>query len=331
MKKIILLSLLCVLDYTGFAQKKGKRIKSSVDYLHESTMTKFPTSFKNYERASIHSYEKDINNLGVTYKSQINNATVVVYIYPAGSGFDSRLRNEYQKSMQFLVSSSWDGIAATQYAVKYEKDKYKINGFRADINNLPRQSSIIVYECGEWFFKIKITNSSTDSSLIDSIESEILEQFNPVNLVKLSSLNSKADIHFSKLAFVDSLMLGCTMGSAYAKLEWAIDNVDSLELASGFPDMYFDLILAGLKGSLKFDKEHPNWDRTPYTNKYLKYLNRLNENGFLEEFIMDETNMVMIFPASLEDQYETYKLWLKSNPKEISLNTRFYYISFSKK
>ena len=42
-------------------------------------------------------------------------------------------------------------------------------------------------------------------------------------------------------------MLGCQVGSALAESKWAMEHVDSLERAAGFPGIYFDLQVEGIK------------------------------------------------------------------------------------
>lgn len=55
-------------------------------------------------------------------------------------------------------------------------------------------------------------------------------------------------------------------------------------------------------------------------------LNSIIDNGFLEEFIMEQFNMVMIIPEDLEFDFEEFDEWKKENPISINLNERFYVI-----
>ncbi len=96
----------------------------------------------------------------------------------------------------------------------------------------------------------------------------------------------------SKAAFVDSLMLGSAMGSAFKKNEWVMDNVDSLERASGFPGLYLEMHIASLKEFTEFERKHPDLSKTKRTEQY----------GFDK--------------------------WKIDNPININLNERFYMIRF---
>lgn len=147
--------------------------------------------------------------------------------------------------------------------------------------------------------------------------------------LQISHLNPKADINFAKAAFVDSLMLGSAMGSAFKKLEWVMDNVDSLERASGFPGLYLEMHIASLKEFTEFEKKHPDFSKAKRTEQYLTELNSIIDNGFLEEFIMEQYDMIMIVPDNLEFDFEGFDKWKKENPINIDLNERFYVIWFS--
>lgn len=330
MIKTILLLIALSISLSTQAQKKPKKVKSKTDYSHPMTGFNFPLKISQYNRADIYAFDKKKENIGVTYKTDDLKTNISIYLYPAGDGTEDRLRNEYLKSMQSIVNISDNGIHAEQFAVSFKNDGYKINGFKAIFKVIEKNSSLSVYECGKWFFKIRITSENLDTSAMKQTENIILDMYNPTRLVKNNPLNPKADIYFAKTAFVDSLMLGSAMGSAYKKLEWAMDNVDSLQRASGFPGLYLDLHVASLIEFTEFEKKHPDFSKTKRTVEYLTELNSIVNSGFLEEFIMEQFSMIMIVPDDLELDFDGFDNWKINNPTNIDLNERFYVISFSK-
>jgi hypothetical protein len=329
MRKTIFLLLALTISLSIQAQMKPKKIKSKADYTHTATGFYFPLKIDQYDRADIYAFDKKKQNIGVTYKSPDLKTTVSIYTYPAGAGTEDRLRNEYIKSMQSVANVSDNGVHAEQFAVSYKNGDYKINGFKANIKDIDKKSSLSVFECGIWFFKIRISSESLDTTGMKQTEQKILDLYKPTKLVKISHLNPKADISFAKAAFVDSLMLGSAMGSAFKKLEWAMENIDSLERASGFPGLYLDMHIASLKEFTEFEKKHPEFSKTKRTEKYLTELNSIIDNGFLEEFIMEQFDMIMIVPENLEFDFSGFDNWKIDNPININLNERFYVIWFS--
>lgn len=241
-------------------------------------------------------------------------------------GSEGRLRNQYLQAMQDMANVSKSGLHAQQGYKYFKKDGYRINGFSAVTPDNPK-SQLTLFECGQWFFKIRITTSSLDTTQINVLEREVLNLFDPTRLVKKSRLNSKADVYFAKAAFRDSLMLGSAMGSAYKKIDWAFDNVDSLERAAGFPDLYLGLQVESLKEFVQFEKRK-KWTRQQSTTDYLNELNQIIDAGFLEEFIMEQFDMIMIIPKEITLDFEGFQKWKQTHPITINLNQRFYVVSF---
>ncbi|MFA5433608.1 MAG: hypothetical protein WC319_12165 [Candidatus Paceibacterota bacterium] len=340
MKRIIRLFLILVLIvFVGLycnaqTYSQPKKIKAKGDYVHGQTQLIFPVKIDDYERLYIYSFDKKKTNVGITYESLKNTGktTLSIYLYPAGSGTDGRLRDEYLFSLQSIANVSDKGVHAIQKHVSFKKDGYKINGYNAWIVNESNliKSNLTVYECGKWFFKIRITTDILDSLGIDSLKNSTLDLFQPTMLVKNAPLNPKADIHFAKAAFCDSIMLGSAMGCALKKLEWALDNVDSLERASGFPDLYIGMHIEALKAFVNFEKEH-NFSKSQTTIDYLKELNSIIDAGFLKEFIMQQYSMIMITPENMTFDFDAYENWKQSYPMNIDLSKRFYVISYSDK
>lgn len=322
---IILLSVLGQISY-GQTPGQPKQLKVKGTYVHSRTMTEFPENIGTYQRQGVYSFDKKKENIGSTYKS--GETTLSVYLYPAGDGSEGRLRNQYLQALQDMSDVSKSGIHAEQGYKFFKKGDYKVNGFSAITPDEPK-SQLTLFECGQWFLKIRITTSSLDTAQINGLEREVLNSFDPTRLVKSSRLNSKADVYFAKAAFRDSLMLGSAMGSAFKKISWALENVDSLERAAGFPDLYLGLQVESLREFIQFEKRQ-KWNRQQSTTDYLNELNQIIDAGFLEEFIMEQFNMIMIVPKEITLDFEGFQKWKQTHPITINLNQRFYVVSYKK-
>ena len=162
---------------------------------------------------------------------------------------------------------------------------------------------------------------------MSGLETEIIKTFDPSRLTALNPLKVKADIYFAKSTASDSTLLGSAMGSALQKVEWAAENIDENERASGFPDLYLYMHIASLMEFVKFDRDH-NLSKTESTQKYLDELNLLIDSGFIAEFIMDQFGMVMIVPENVVFDFEGYREWEQANALTLDLHKRFYVIAY---
>ncbi len=326
-KKIgTLIIILLLLEQIGFAQppRAAKQLKVNGIYIHSSTKTKFPERIGIYHREGVYAFDKKRDNIGATYKAETT--TLSIFLYPAGERNEGRLRNQYLQAMHEMAFVSKNEPAAQQGYKYFKKNGYKVNGFSA-VTLDESKSQLTLFECGRWFFKIRITTNSLDTAEINGLERKVLNSFEPTQLVKSSPLNSKADVYFARAAFRDSLMLGSVMGSAFKKISWALENIDSLERAAGFPDLYLGLHVASLEEFVQFEKRQ-KWNRQPSTTDYLDELNRIIDAGFLEEFIMEQFNSVMIVPKDVTLDFEGFQYWKQTHPTSINLNQLFYVISY---
>ena len=328
--------ILLLTSQAAFAQSTGspRVLPVKGTYTHAQTETEFPKSLVGYERRGLYSFDRNKSNIGATYKSQKGETIVSVYLYPAGEGSEDRLKNEYLAALQEIATSTRKGITANQGLTSHKKDGYKVNGIRAAVTDVKTNSKshISVFECGKWFFKLRITSEVLDSTGISNLEGEILDEFTPTELVKQDPFDSKASVYFAPAAFADSLMLVSAMGGAFKKVQWALENVDSLERSAGFPGLYLELHVESLKEFARQEQvKHEvrrKWARTQRTTEYLSELNEIIESGYLREFIMEQYVMIMIVPENVKLDFESYQQWKLTHPIRINLNERFYVISY---
>jgi hypothetical protein len=333
MKQKIITLFLILIGLTCQSQDliKPQKINFKNNFKHKHSKTEFPKNFLDgFELVEVYAFDKKKKNIGVTYEKKTEpKGRFTVYIYPAEDGTEYRLRKEYLSSRLSINGLIENDII--QYPVKYKGKKYDCNGYKSEFKSQNKEnSSLIVYECGTWFFKLQLTTEEKDSIQIEKIENSILEKFDPSRLTEQKPLNKIADIRFGKKVFRDSILIGSAMGSAYSKLEWVMDNLTERERASGFPGHYLELQISALNEFVAFDKEY-NYKKSEFTQKYLNQLNSLIEAGYLDEFIMEEFSMVMIVPDNHEFDFDGFKKWKETNKITINLNEYFYVISFGQK
>jgi len=328
MKRVLVLSLVVLMTGGLWGLINSKKINCPTNYIQPETFVSFPTTFDQYNRVNIYSFDNYQTNIGVTYRSQ-KGLTITVYIYPANEGMEDRLRSQFQVCLQQISDVAMRRIRSNQELVSYYNSGYKINGLSAEVAQTGINTFLSLYECGDWFFKIRITPDAYGSNeSIKQAEQNMLKQFNPTVLVKKSTLNPLASINMAHAAFKDSLMLDCQLSSALSKSKWAKEHVDSLERASGFPGLYLDLQVEGLKKILEIASEHPTMPRSASTEEYLTELNLINNSGFLKEFIRDQFIVPMIGDQGTEANFEGYEKFKKQHPLHLDLDEMYYLIYY---
>lgn len=332
MKSKLILFILLTETFLQIVTAQSRVINAKGDYFHQKTNTKIPTKIEDFTRTTIIAFDNSKENIGVSYSNQNSNGktTFTIFIYPSENGVEGVLRSEFLNSLKSITFINKPGNIIKKYPIEYKKDGYTVNGFKARINDNNNKSDLLVYQCGLWFLKIRVSTQNLDSLEMVALETDIANIYSPAIFVKQAPLNIKADIRFGKAAFTDSLMLGCVMGGALKKVEWAIENVDSLERISGFPDIYLDLHKASLLEFAKFAKDHPTMSRSQSTVDYLAQLNSIIDGGLLNEFIMKQFDMLLKVSPEINLDFNKFEEWGKTKSIKINLNSHFALVSYNK-
>jgi len=330
----ILITIILLTGQVSLAQKidRPKELKVQGTYTHTPTMTEFPENIGEFRRQGVYLFDKKKENIGSTYKykSDQGETTLSLYIYPAGAGSEGRLRNEYFNVLQDIANVYNKEIGADQYFKDFKNGIYKINGYSAFIAG-DTKSQLTVFECGEWFLKIRITTDLLDTAGINSLEKETLRTIDPTRIAKNDPLDIRGKVYVAPAAFRDSLMLSSAISGALEKLIWAKQNVDSLERTSGFPDIYLELHINSWLKFSEFQKTKKYKSIPQNTQNYLSQLNEIINAGFLEEFIMEQFNMVMVVPKDMILDFDSFNKWKVGNPIKIDLSEKWYLVSYEVK
>lgn len=321
MSKKIFLLLICIF-YIGpilHAQKlhKPKKIKKEGDYAQPATNIVFPENIDGYLRSDLSTFDKAETDITATYKD--DKTTITVYIYPAEYASGSYLRREFIYSLKAIAIVNDRNIEAQESLHRYEKNGYKINGFHALVNNPDgTKTALEIYGCGVWHFKIRISTRSLDTMAINDLFAKARAIFKPEELVKISDLSLAPQITISRSALSDSLLLGCTMGEALEEAKWS-EHIDKTELISGFPDVYLDMHISGIKAFIKFADEHKDFMATKTTYDYIDQIRMLIANDFLDEYILEHYNNLLIRSENGNVDFKAYNQWKILHPVDIDM------------
>lgn len=314
MRRILLSFILAVLlPSFCYSQHYIKEIKSKdITYLHKDTGLGMPAEIGEYKREGVYAFDRKKKNIGANYRS--GTTKVSVFTYPAYDGYEDRLRIEFFNGLAGIMEA--EGLEGQHFevnCVSFNSGKYLIHGLSAQYTLNYNSSLLSLYECGHWWLKFRITDKK-DSVNLQSIEEQFKNSLTPDILISSSPLNDKFDVYFQKTAFRDSLMLGCVMGEAYAKIDWMMENLDSLELQAGVPSLYLDYFIAGINGALEFAQKHPEFSSTDATKRMLDFYFSVREDGYLEELIHEEKKGGISIPDNIDLDMDGYHQWLIDHP-----------------
>lgn len=303
-----------------------KRLNVLGDYYHKNTMVKFPENFDGLKRESITSFDKDSSNIGVSYhRSNSNqNLMVTVYIYPATSGIEHRIRDEYFESLQSIATVSNQGINTTPKHIRVSKDGYSVLGLSGVISNKNQSTVLVLFECGKYFLKYRISSTDMDPGVLEDISNKLTDKFSPIDIVKKQPLIQGVDVHISPGITTDTISLIAIFAAVKSKIDWAYQNVDSLERCSGFPSLYFE------EQKTSIDSMLNKWESLKHHNtKFDKFFDELvgiRKNGFLNEFICDQYWGTLLLPKELKLDWSGYNLWKRKNNPTVKLVGEYYYL-----
>lgn len=326
---IIILIILGISTPIKSQTRPPKIIKFKGEYIHKGTNTKFPNSIDNCSLKHIYSYDRKKNNIGASYElvNQNGKTLITVYLYPAEEAIDYRLRQEYSNCVYEISNIYNSDVQAIQYYVNYSNDRFKVNGYRAWFDTLKSSMSVLeLYECGKWFFKIRITSNNIDSIGIENLRNKVLDYFKPTEFVKNYPLKLKPVIYYDEAALMDSATFYCFSGCALKKLIWAKNNIDTLEREAGFPDLYLQLHIELINDFLDYENKC-KYKKYPSLVEYAKDLRAIQEAGYIKEFLMEQYGHIMIVPENTMFDFKGYKEWIKNYSRKVELKN-YYYVSY---
>ena len=305
---LILIPCLC------FSQHRIRKIKVKDDtFIHSQTGFAFPKEISGFDREVVYTFDRQRENIGANYTS--GSTEVSVYVYPAYDGYEDRLRREFFSTLEgILALEDTQGKHFLVQCVSHQSGKYPIHGLLAEFDYKGEESLVSLYECGHWWMKFRITERDKKETRLDSIEVRFRNSLTPELLISSKPLNDKFDIYFQRTAFRDSLMLGCVMGQAFAKVKWMKENLDSLEFQAGVPSLYLDYHLSGIDGALDFVQNHQGFHHSPATKSMLDFIIAAKKDGYLEELFYENKNGAISMPDSLVLDLDGYHEWLTDHP-----------------
>ncbi len=311
--------------YTNLTQL-AKDPKSN--YLHPQTKTIFPYNLGEFERKQVFEYSKEPGKLSVIYTDKSGKSFIEVHLTPTHDAREGRLRNEYLKEIKKLAKEEGKNYLPKPQIVKFNGRNYTNNGVSGTYREENTISQYTLYECGVWLLGMNMKMHDVDSADFEKMTEELTRQFNPSRYTALSPLNLKSNVDFNKEALKDTVVTSALVSSAFAKMNWATDNVSSRERHSGFPDIYLAMHLAAFDEYLKIQGRKKSLNASPAAKEFYYDILALRNAGFLAEYIMEQYEEVMIVPPYLKLNFDAYRQWRSRIDIQTKLNQNRYTIVY---
>ncbi len=309
-----------------------KLVKAKGDYSFPKGVYVFPKKlFDRYDRRDIIAYEKA--NISASYvEYQGGRQTIAtIYAYPAAPAAENRLRTNFVEILTAIapVAEAVDDIEA--FPLTATDGQYTCNGYAALFNTLNGAiSELVFFECGEWYYKIRITTELLDRAGVDSLTAQILSAYNPAALTANKPLGRHATLELASGLQADIALSVCVLADIMARSSWAMENISEGERASGVPDIYVEMYEAGFKAFASVARERdPATDDK--TRRYIEEVCEIVDSGFLREFLIEQLYTIVKLPEGFIPDDEGYEKWKAGREFAVDLDRRFSQILYGGK
>lgn len=322
---IIVLTACLSLGCLNSMAYRPRNINISGSYKNPQTDFIFTELWNGFYRQKITSFNKDASDIGITYTNNDSREDLkfTVFIYPAPVATEHRIQGEFYSCLKAIAIESKQWIHTTPGHLKVSKDGYKVLGLTAAINQENFNSVLVLFECGKFFLKYRISSSKKDTSELNNLSKKLITRFSPIDIVKKHPLNILSTLHVSPGIVKDTACLDAVLAAAAAKIKWVYTNVDSLEKCSGYPSLYFE------EQKIPIDSMLREWESSKHNNtihdKYFNDLIAIRDSGFLNEFIYDQYEGILLLPDSIKLNMESYEKWRNRNHPTVKLVGEYYY------
>lgn len=316
-------------DVPSFNELEKVAANNKSNFIHLASNTVFPHLIDDFERFQLIVTTNQPGKVDVIYKSKKNNSTFTVTLMPGGEAIEGRLRNEYLNGIKQLSKELGKDYLPKPTFMKFRGSRYINNGVKGKYVNKEKSfSQFSIFECGSWMMGTKINMEGVDEADLDRFSEGLIRYFNPARLTRQKPMNLKPNVDFIGEALKDTVVTGALFGAAIKKINWADMNVNEMERYSGFPDIYLEMHVESLKEYLKILGRKPNRSNVPENARFYAGLKQINDAGFLEEFIVETYEGVMIVPDTVDLDMNGFEAWKNGRDLQVDLLKKRYKINY---
>ncbi len=289
--------------------------------------------FEGYVRGPVTAFDQDMSyNIAVAYYKRDEGKLTLfsLNIYAAGLPMENRLRLNFLDPLAFSIRNdqatdiSLSPLGATN-------GTYTCNGYRATyLTGEGNLSSLSFFECGHWFYSLRVISDSLDRPGMDALSERIIAAYNPADLTAASPAGSQTVIGLDDQFAGDSVRMQCEVTAARGRAVWALENVSAGERASGVPDIYLDMYAAGFV-SIALAADSLQVHAAPETKRYIEDVCAIIGSGFLREFLIGQLYDVAKLPPGFTPDMEGFLKWKEGRDLIVDLTPRLSRITYISK
>lgn len=311
--------------------KPNKKIKSDTDFNHTILGITAPMNLGEFSRTALFTNSKNDSVFAAEYENKDNDALFKFKIIPAFLD-EERLLNHYYKELNERKYTPQEREKVNKTIV-FQEGKFKLHGISTYFSHLNKLINVRFYDAGFWMFISEISQKGNDTLALDAKQDEFLKRLMPSKIVEKNPLTRYSNIHYARAAFRDTLMLRSTMSSATNKLKWIYENIDKYERASGIPGTLLEYQIAGINGFIdyKTEKNPKPSNGGIATNKLISFFTKLRNDGFTDEFLMENYYYLLTPPENHQFDYRGYQKWKMENSMDYNVSQKYYIIVNSRK
>ena len=316
-------------DVETYRDVKSIAANNKSNYVHKESNTIFPHRIGNFERVQLVVFKEQPLKIHALYKAVQGESTFTVSLTPSTEATEGRLRNEFLTHIRQLSKEKGKAYTPTPTFLKFNGIRYVNNGIEGTyVNDEKSFSQVNVFECGSWMLVTKLDVVGMDEASFRDFSEDLIRYFNPAKLTALKPMNLKPIVDFEREALQDTVVTGAMVASAFKKIDWATDNVSIKERYSGFPDIYLDMHTESLKAYLEVLDRKKTRSAIEENSRFYTDLKSINDAGYLDEFVMETYENVMIVPAYLYLDFNGYTHWKQARELQVDLLKKRYKINY---
>lgn len=324
-------SVIIFLTYcTSFAQNYSSKIlKVKGEFVHKAGV-RIPAEINGFTRTEIRSFDKANKHLSIAYDKMYEGEPmkVSVFIYPSEQTDTYSLQQEYYNSLYAIGIKENQNLLVKPKVLAFKGNGLTLHGLGGI--TYTEKEGVSVYECGKWLLKIRISAKVLSEEQFDEVQNTFIEVLDPTILVKANPWNPASfKIAIDRKILADSLFAMCVLLGAYAHTAWMENKVDLNERKAGVPGLY----LRGYYGAFKIIVTAWEKVENKSLSKMADFLNELkliDQNGFLNEYIMEQHHHFLIVPEDSTLNFDKFKEWKSKTPLNFNLSQHYYTIMYTK-
>ena len=285
-----LLGLACSMTTAGL---QGRAISVEGDYLHPATQVRFPDRIDAFARTKLIALDADATSIGAAY-AESEGPELVVSLYPAGDPIAGRLRSEFLRARGELKQGAIVALVDRTAVVRAPRPDGRAVGFESELRLMVAASGVTerallqVFQCGRYFLRLVAVQAEDAAAPLRAGLDALHEQVPCQAIAERLPSGVRLQVGLDpEIRESDDQRSAAWIAHGFAQLEWIERHVPKQDLVFGIPDHDPALYLSAWQKTLALHERLVR-DGGIASNPFLERLERVQQAGYLEEYVWTE-------------------------------------------